>query len=230
MQPDWSGAALADRLGVSTRTVRTDVNRLRHIGYPIDARRRGRGRLSPAVRAAVLPPLVLDDDEAVAVVVGLRTAATGGVAGIEESSVRALAKLEQVLPSHLRHRVAALHDATVAVPAGSVRVDAGIITTIAAAVRASERVHFDYTDHGGSGSVRVVEPHRLVFLAGRWYLLGWDVHRDGWRTFRVDRMRPHRTPGARFTPRVLAEADAAALVQRGADTRRGSTERGWWCT
>ena len=85
-------------------------------------------------------------------------------------------------------------------------------------MRASERVHFDYTDHGGSGSVRVVEPHRLVFLAGRWYLLGWDVHRDGWRTFRVDRMRPHRTPGARFTPRVLAEADAAALVQRGADT------------
>ena len=158
---DWTGADLAERLGVTARTVRADVGKLRDLGYPVEAAPGVQGgyRLGAG---AQLPPLLLDDDEAVAVAVGLRTAT--GVAGIGETSVRALAKLEQVLPSRLRHRVHALQAATVAVPATGPTVDADVLTAIASAIRAGERLRFDYTGHDRTPSRRDVEPHRLVSL------------------------------------------------------------------
>jgi predicted DNA-binding transcriptional regulator YafY len=208
---DWTGGDLAERLGVSTRTVRSDVGKLRDLGYPVEA--------SPGVQGgyrlgagAQLPPLLLDDDEAVAVAVGLRTAT--GVAGIGETSVRALAKLEQVLPSRLRHRVQALQAATVSVPGTGPVVDADVLTAIAAAIRAGERLRFGYTSHGRAASRRDVEPHRLVGLNRRWYLVAWDTGRAGWRTFRVDRMTPKVPTGPRFTPREPPEGDVAQFVQR----------------
>jgi predicted DNA-binding transcriptional regulator YafY len=158
-----------------------------------------------------LPPLLLDDDEAVAVAVGLRTAAGGGVAGIEETSVRALVKLEQVLPSRLRHRVRALSAATVAVGGAGPRVDAEVLTAIAAAVRDRERLRFDYSSR--EDSRRQVEPHRLVAWGRRWYLVAWDNDRDAWRTFRVDRMRLKVPNGPRFVARDLPE-DVADFVRR----------------
>jgi predicted DNA-binding transcriptional regulator YafY len=212
---DWTGAELAERLGVSTRTIRSDIDKLRSLGYPVHA--------SPGVAGgyrlgagAALPPLLLDDDEAVAVAVGLRTAAGGTVSGIEETSVRALAKLEQVLPSRLRHRVDAMQAATVTVPGTGPTVDAAVLTAIAAAIRANERLRFDYASHRGSASRRDVEPHRLVSWGHRWYLVAWDNDRDDWRTFRVDRLSPRTPTGPRFTPRELPGGDASVYVQRGA--------------
>ena len=212
---DWTGAELAERLDVTTRTVRSDIDKLRTLGYPVDA--------SPGVAGgyrlgagAKLPPLLLDDDEAVAVAVGLRTAAAGTVAGIEETSVRALAKLEQVLPSRLRHRVRSLQTATVAIPGTGPAVDADVLTAIASAIRGNERLRFDYTGHQRSASRRDVEPHRLVSWGRRWYLVAWDTGRDDWRTFRVDRMTPRVPNGPRFTPREPPEGDVAQFVQRNA--------------
>ena len=211
----WSGAELADELGVTTRTVRNDVQRLRDLGYPVPA--------SPGVgggyrlgAGAALPPLLLDDEEAVAVAVGLRTAAGGGVTDIQETSIRALAKLEQVLPSRLRHRVQALQAATVEVPApGRPTVDAAVLTALAAACRDHQRLRFDYRDHDGSASVRSVEPHRLVHDRGRWYLVAWDSDRADWRTFRADRIQPRIPTGPRFVPRVPPGGDVVTYLQRG---------------
>jgi predicted DNA-binding transcriptional regulator YafY len=236
---DWGAAELAGRLGVSTRTLRTDVERLRGLGYPVEARSGVAGgyRLGAG---GELPPLLLDDDEAVAVAVGLRMAAAGGVAGIEETSVRALVKLEQVLPGRLRHRVRAVAGATVAVGGGGPRVDAEVLTAVAAAIRDRERLRFDYAGGSGGGvwgseprgddgdanesasegqpaglvPPRVVEPHRLVAWGRRWYLVAWDNGREGWRTFRVDRMTVRTPNGARFTPRELPEEDVAEFVRR----------------
>jgi predicted DNA-binding transcriptional regulator YafY len=210
---DWAGADLAGRLGVTARTVRSDIGKLRELGYPVEAAPGVQGgyRLGAG---AQLPPLLLDDDEAVAVAVGLRTVA--GVAGIGETSVRALAKLEQVLPSRLRHRVRALQTATVAVPGTGPAVDADVLTAIAAAIRASERLRFDYTSHQRTPSRRDVEPHRLVSWGRRWYLVAWDTARDDWRTFRVDRMTPKVPNGPRFAPREPPEGDVAQFVQRSA--------------
>jgi predicted DNA-binding transcriptional regulator YafY len=212
---DWSGAELADDLGVTTRTVRNDVQRLRDLGYPVHA--------SPGVgggyrlgAGAALPPLLLDDEEAVAVAVGLRTAAGGGVTDIQETSIRALAKLEQVLPSRLRHRLQALQAATVEVPApGRPTVDAAVLTALAAACRDHQRLRFDYRDHDGSASVRSVEPHRLVHDRGRWYLVAWDSDRADWRTFRADRIQPRIPTGPRFVPRVPPGGDVVTYLQRG---------------
>jgi len=211
---DWSGAELADRLGVSARTVRRDVERLRSLGYPVHATSGVAGGYRLGAGAA-LPPLLLDDDEVVAVAVGLRTAAGGSVAGIQETSVRALAKLEQVLPSRLRYRVNALWTSTVPVPGDGPTVDAKVLTAIAGACRDHQRLRFDYRDHSGSASVRTVEPHRLVCWGRRWYLLAWDTDRRGWRTFRVDRVEPRTPTGPRFTPRDLPDDDVAAHVTRG---------------
>jgi predicted DNA-binding transcriptional regulator YafY len=232
---DWSGADLAERLGVSTRTLRTDVERLRGLGYPVEARPGVAGgyRLGSG---GEMPPLLLDDEEAVAVAVGLRSAAAGGIAGIEETSVRALVKLEQVLPSRLRHRVRALAGATVAVGGGGDRVDAEVLTAIAAAVRDREGLRFDYaggsaggawgsraegTDQPAEGSgveelqpSRAAEPHRLVAWGRRWYLVAWDNGREAWRTFRVDRIRLKTPNGPRFIPRELPEEDVAEFVRR----------------
>jgi predicted DNA-binding transcriptional regulator YafY len=212
---DWSGAELADRLGVSARTVRRDVERLRSLGYPVHATSGVAGGYRLGAGAA-LPPLLLDDDEAVAVAVGLRTAAGGSVAGIQETSIRALVKLEQVLPSRLRHRVNALWTSTVPVSGGDgPTVDPEVLTAIAGACRDHQRLRFDYRDHSGSASVRTVEPHRLVCWGRRWYLLAWDPDRRDWRTFRVDRIQPRIPAGPRFTPHHLPDGEVAARVMRG---------------
>ncbi|GII62887.1 DNA-binding transcriptional regulator [Sphaerisporangium krabiense] len=214
---DWTGADLAGRLEVSERTVRRDVDRLRELGYPVNATRGTDGGYRLGAGSA-MPPLLLDDEEAVAVAVGLRTAAGGAVAGIEETSVRALAKLEQVLPSRLRHRVNALQTYTEPVPPdrpGPV-VDPGVLSTLAAACRDRERLRFDYAAHDGTTGVRTVEPHRLVSWGRRWYLVAWDADREDWRSFRVDRLSPRTPTGPRFPPRDPPEGGAAAHVARGA--------------
>ncbi len=214
---DWSGPQLADRLGVTTRTVRKDMERLRGLGYPVDAAPGVTGGYRLGLGAA-LPPLLLDDEEAVAVAIGLRTAAAGTVAGIEDSSVRALAKLEPLLPSRLRRRVGTLASTMVALPGSGPSVDADVLTAIAAACRDHERLRFDYETHGGHDSVRVVEPHRLVNAGRRWYLLAWDIDRRDWRTFRVDRMGLRPPAGPRFTPRDITEAEVTERVAFGLAT------------
>jgi predicted DNA-binding transcriptional regulator YafY len=213
-QADWSGQELADRLGVSTRTVRNDIDRLRSLGYPVHASS-GVGGGYRLGAGAALPPLLLDDDEAVAVAVGLRTAAAGSVTGIQETSVRALAKLEQVLPSRLRHRVDALQAATVEIPAPGPTVDPEVLTVIAGACRDHQRLRFDYRGHDGSETTRTVEPHRLVHDRGRWYLVAWDADRTDWRTFRADRIRPRTPTGPRFAPREPPGGDVVTYLLRG---------------
>jgi predicted DNA-binding transcriptional regulator YafY len=214
-QPDWTGAALAARLGVTTRTVRRDVERLRDLGYPVHATPGTAGGYRLGAGAA-LPPLLLEDDEAVAVAVGLQTGARGVVAGIEESSLRALTKLEQVLPPRLRQRVRALRAHTVTVPLDRPvpAVDPEVLTAVAGACRDHQCLRFDYRDHEGTRNRRFVEPHTLVCWGRRWYLLAWDLDRRDWRTFRVDRMELRPPAGPRFTPRELPEADPAAYVSR----------------
>lgn len=212
---EWTGTELATRLEVSTRTVRQDVDRLRNLGYPVHATRGNIGgyRLGAG---AVMPPLLLDDEEAVAVAVGLRTAAVGSVSGIEETSLRALAKLEQVLPSRLRRRVSALQNFTVSVPLASnaPTVEAEALSTIVAAARDHERLRFEYESHGAQVSHREVEPYRLVNWGRRWYLVAWDIERRDWRTFRVDRTRLKTPNGPRFTPRELPTDDIASYVSQ----------------
>jgi predicted DNA-binding transcriptional regulator YafY len=213
---DWTGTELATRLGVTTRTIRHDVDRLRGLGYPVDARPGVAGGYRLGTGGA-LPPLLLDDEEAVAVAVGLRTAASGSIAGIEETSVRVLAKLQQVLPARLRHRVSAFQSATLPVPSRAPRVDPDVLTMIASACRDHERLRFDYQAHSGKASRRDVEPYRLVNDRQRWYLVAWDTDRDAWRTFRVDRIEPRTPTGPRFTPRSLPpDREIAAQVARGA--------------
>src|SRR5690349_22043257 len=199
---DWTSAELATRLGVTTRTIRNDVGRLRELGYPVDARPGVAGGYRLGTGGA-LPPLLLDDEEAVAVAIGLRTAASGPVAGIEETSVRALAKLQQVLPSRLRHKVSAFQSYALPVPSVGPQADPDVLTVIAGACRAHERLRFDYEAHSGAASRRTVEPYRLVSSLQRWYLFAWDVDKADWRTFRVDRMRPKTPTGPRFTARDL---------------------------
>ncbi|GIF95979.1 helix-turn-helix transcriptional regulator [Catellatospora citrea] len=216
---EWSGTELAGRLDVSTRTVRNDVERLRNLGYPVHATRGAVGgyRLGAG---ANLPPLLLDDDEAVAVAVGLRTAAAGSIAGVEDTSLRALAKVEQVLPVRLRRRVNALQTYTVAVPAQrrGPEVDPQVLTTLAAACRDHERIRFDYRAHDGTATRRDAEPYRLVNWGRKWYLVAYDVERGDWRTFRVDRIEPRTPGGPRFAPRPLPAEDLAAYVSRGVST------------
>ncbi|MEU7607875.1 YafY family protein [Micromonospora sp. NPDC049204] len=211
---EWSGPELAERLAVTTRTVRTDVERLRVLGYQIESHPGVAGGYRLGAGSA-LPPLLLDDDEAVAVAVGLRAAAGGSVTGIEETSLRALAKLEQSLPSRLRHRVDALRAATVSAAGGGPTVDADTLTAVSTAVHRAERLRFDYAGHDGTATVRDVEPYRLVYTGRRWYLLGWDTDRADWRTFRADRIRPRVPTGPRFTPREPPGGDAVAHVLRG---------------
>jgi predicted DNA-binding transcriptional regulator YafY len=211
----WSGTALAERLEVSPRTLRRDVDRLRQLGYPVDASRGTAGGYQLQAGAA-LPPLLLDDDEAVAIAVGLRSAAGGAVAGIEDASVSALGKLVQVMPPRLRRRVEALQMSTVGggFPSGPV-VDATTLTVLAQACRDDERVRFSYTPREGEGSERFAEPHRLVSLGRRWYLVAYDLDRGDWRSFRVDRISAPTATGARFRQRDLPAADAAAFVKSG---------------
>jgi predicted DNA-binding transcriptional regulator YafY len=224
---DWPGDALADRLGVSPRTVRRDVDRLRGLGYPVRATKGPDGgyRLDAG---ADLPPLLFDDEQAVAVAVALQTA-TESVAGIEEAALRALATVRQVMPARLRQRIDALHVTAVDRSGGRPRprVDAERLIAVGTAVRAREVLRFDYLRPGspdadsgpGSGPggavpapPRRVEPHHLVTWGDRWYLVGWDLERDDWRTFRVDRLTPRTPTGPRFTPRQLPVPDVADYI------------------
>jgi predicted DNA-binding transcriptional regulator YafY len=215
---EWSGADLAERLGVTARTVRRDVDRLRGLGYPVHAAP-GTGGGYQLGAGASLPPLLLEDDEAVAVAVGLRTAAGGGIEGVGETSVRALAKLEQVLPDRLRRRVGALTAYTVPMlRTPETAVDPAVLTELAHACRDSERLRFEYRDHNGSATRRTAEPHRLVCTERRWYLVAWDVDRSDWRTFRVDRIVPKPPHGPRFVPREPPAEDLAAYVSQGVST------------
>ncbi|GLW12761.1 DNA-binding transcriptional regulator [Microtetraspora sp. NBRC 13810] len=210
---DWPGAELAARLGVTPRTIRRDVERLRGLGYPVHASAGVTGYRLGA--GSELPPLLLDDEEAVAVAVGLRTAAGGTVTGIAESSVRALAKLERVLPARLRHRVRALGSMTVPLPAAGPAVPPETLTAIAGACRDHESLRFDYRAHDGGRSTRLVEPYRLVATGRRWYLVAYDPAKPGWRTFRLDRLSLRTPNGPRFTPREPPGPDLAAYVSRG---------------
>lgn len=209
---DWSGAELARRLEVTTRTVRNDIERLRILGYQVHSSTgiTGGYRLVPGSKVV---PLVLDDDEAVAVGVGMAAAAAGSVSGIEESSLSAMTKLEQILPVRLRHRVDAVRRATVSAVGAGPTVDAGTLTAVAAACRDHEQLRFNYRSRDNEDTVRQVEPHRLVYTGRRWYLLAWDLDRGDWRTFRADRVRPRGPTGLRFTPRDPPD-DASRYVLR----------------
>lgn len=217
----WPGAELADRLGVSVRTLRRDVDRLRDLGYPVEAQRGVDGGYQLAAGAA-LPPLVIDDEEAVALAVGLQTAAQGSVEGIAESSVRVLAKVVQVMPARLRRQVEALRAMTVPTGwggASGTEVDAPVLTAIALACRDCERLRFAYTSAAGERTEREAEPYRLVRLGRRWYLVAYDLTRHDWRNFRVDRLSGLDVTGTRFRPRELPAADAAEFVRFAVDER-----------
>ncbi|MFI5983947.1 helix-turn-helix transcriptional regulator [Streptomyces sp. NPDC051555] len=219
---EWPGSELAGRLGVSSRTIRRDIDRLRDLGYPVEATLGAEGGYR-LVAGAAMPPLVLDDEEAVAIAVGLRAGAGHAIEGVEEASVRALAKLEQVLPSRLRHRVSSLQSATVALTRGDgASIDPRTLTTIASATAGQERLRFAYRAADGAGTRRLVEPNRLVSTGRRWYLVAFDLDRDDWRTFRVDRVSEPFPTGARFAPRELP-MDAVAFVERGLRHGPGET-------
>ena len=212
-RPSWSGSELAERLGVSGRTIRNDIDRLRTLGYPVDATRGTTGAYQLGV-GAKLPPLLLDDEEAVAVAIGLRAAT--GISGIRDSSARALSKLEQTLPHRLRRQVAAIHEATSQAPQNTSsnvedpEVDAAVLAQIASAVRDREWFRFTYT----SGSEELVEPYRLVSWMRRWYLVGRDPQAGTWATFRVDWISPHMRTGRVFVPVPLPGQDYTSFVLR----------------
>lgn len=218
---DWSGAELAERLEVTQRTVRRDIERLRRLGYPVT----GRAGVAGGYRlraGASLPPLLLDDEEAVAIAVGLRTAVGGGVAGIGETSVRALSKLEALLPERVRRRVHAVGAATVPYRPAGPAADPETLLTIATACRDHERLRFQYRSHDGDASRRVVEPQGLVHTGRRWYLVAWDTARADWRTFRVDRIAARPRADRRFEPRDPPQSDLATWVARGVSSARDS--------
>jgi predicted DNA-binding transcriptional regulator YafY len=209
----WSGPGLCERLEVTPRTLRRDVDRLRRLGYPVNSTS-GAGGGYQLSAGSTLPPLQLDDDEAVAVAVGLRTAASGTVTGIEEASLRALAKLQQVLPRRLNNRVTALHTFILPLAGSGPSVDSESLAIIASACRDCESLRFSYRSQEGEVSRRHAEPHRLVHTGRRWYLAAWDKNREDWRTFRIDRIEGHPKTGPRFTPREPPEGDFAAYVSR----------------
>jgi predicted DNA-binding transcriptional regulator YafY len=207
----WTSGALAAELGVTDRSVRRDVERLRALGYPVHATAGVGGgyRLGAGTR---LPPLLLDDEEAIATAVSLRMASGGTVAGSGEAALRALAKLDQVMPPRLRAEVRAVHGATETLVDPGVEIDADLLVTLARACRDEVRVRFRYPRRGGGEGERTVEPVRMVATGRRWYLMAWDVDRDGWRTFRLDRMREAAATTWRFRPRE--HPDPVAYVQR----------------
>ena len=209
-RPRWNAVELAERQGVTERTIRRDVSRLRDLGYPVLAEPGRTGGYQLGAGGA-LPPLLLSDDEAVAVALGLRAAASGAVVGAEEAAVAALAKLEQVLPARLRERVLALNSATVLVYSGAApTVESDVLLTLAQGCRRSERVRFGYTDGAGRQTDRRVEPYGLVNADRRWYLVALDLDRADWRTFRLDRMLSPTLTGHRFVR--TSEPDTAAMV------------------
>nr|WP_276600430.1 YafY family protein [Nannocystis sp. ILAH1] len=207
---EWPGDELAERLEVDVRTIRRDVDRLRELGYAIEASSGPGGgyRLGPGTRT---PPLLLDDDEALAVAVAL--GAAGTVANLQAVALRVLAKLDQLLPSRLRRRLGALAGVTLSLLDRGTAVDLGVLTTIAAACRDEVELRFEYGDRQGQSTTRQVQPLRLVHTGRVWYLVAWDQGRESFRTFRVDRVAPKLARGARFSPRELPE-DVATYVSR----------------
>jgi predicted DNA-binding transcriptional regulator YafY len=209
----WTGADLCARLEITPRTLRRDVDRLRSLGYPVHSNSGTAGGYQLGA-GATLPPLLLEDDEAVAVAVGLRTAATASVTGLEEASVRALLKLEQVLPARLARRVTAMHSIIVPLASKAATVDAKLLASIATACRDHDRLRFAYRGRSAEATSRAIEPHNLVHTGRRWYLVAWDIGRRDWRTFRVDRIEPPLATSTRFTPRKLPAEDLAAYVSK----------------
>ncbi|MEU9225860.1 YafY family protein [Streptomyces massasporeus] len=211
---EWPGGELSERLGVSRRTVRRDIDRLRELGYPVQATKGADGGYR-LVAGKAMPPLVLDDEEAVAIAVGLRAGAGHAVEGLDEASVRALAKLEQVLPGRLRHRVTTLQAATTPWTSGDgPSIAPETLTVMASTVAGHERLRFAYRAADGTESRRLTEPYRLVSTGRRWYLVAYDIDRDDWRTFRVDRVGEPFATGARFVPRELPTGNAAEYLRR----------------
>ena len=209
----WPGAALSEELGVDARTVRRDVDRLRELGYPVEASS-GVGGGYALGRGADLPPLVLDDEEAVALAIALR-AAGATVGGIEATSLQLLGKLDQLMPTRLRRRATALHAVTMSLRGGMPPlVDAGLLSDIATACRDARVLRFGYRSHAGDGSQRHVQPTRLANYGRRWYLIAWDIDRSDWRSFRVDRMDKARATGDGFVPRPVP-AEVATRLERG---------------
>ncbi|WP_265445550.1 helix-turn-helix transcriptional regulator [Flexivirga meconopsidis] len=205
-QAVWTGPELADRLGVTTRSVRRDMERLRELGYPVQASRGlGGGYQLGAGRA--LPPLLLDQDEAVAVAVCLRLAAGGTVAGVGEAAIRTMTKLDQVMPANIRAQVTAVQEATVTVEYQAVTVDADDLLVLARAIRESHQARFEYVARTGAATSRRIEPYRLVATGRRWYLMAFDLDRDDWRSFRLDRMTQVRASTFGFTPREAPDAE-----------------------
>ena len=211
----WPGAELSERLEVSPRTLRRDIDRLRELGYTVDAVRGVSGGYQLRAGGS-LPPLLLEDEEAVAIAVGLRTAASGAVSGMEETSVQALTKVIALMPPRLRRQMDALRSQTENFVWGDgPTVDATVLTTLAQACRDDEPVTFGYTARDAEPTDRRVEPHRLVSLGRRWYLVAYDRDRQDWRSFRVDRISAPATTGQRFRPRELPAEDALSFVQAG---------------
>lgn len=215
---NWSGEELRNRLEVSERTLRRDIDRLRELGYPVAATTGPAGGYQLEAGTEI-PPLLLDDDEAVAIAMGLLTAAGGTITGIEETSLRALAKLEKVLPPRIRKRVQLMQTAVVPLVRAWVTIDADILTTVAMACRDRERLRFDYVTREGERSERHVEPHQVVTLSQRWYLLAYDRDREDWRTFRLDRVENPRATRMTFTPRPLPGGDPIEFVMRSLSSR-----------
>ncbi|MFJ5777883.1 helix-turn-helix transcriptional regulator [Streptomyces sp. NPDC093094] len=221
---EWPGGELADRLGVSRRTVRRDIDRLRELGYPVQATKGSEGGYR-LVAGKAMPPLLLDDEEAVAIAVGLRAGAGHAVEGVDEASVRALAKLEQVLPARLRHRVTTLQAATTQLTSGDgPSIAPETLIVMASTVAGHERLRFAYRAKDGTGSRRLTEPYRLVSTGRRWYLVAYDLDRADWRTFRVDRVSEPFATGARFAPRQLPDGSATEYLRRSIGRRQETYE------
>lgn len=212
----WTGSELADRLGVTTRTLRRDVDRIRSLGYRVDATAGVAGgyRLGPGSQ---MPPMLLDDDDAVAIAIGLRMAAGATIEGIDEGAVSTMAKLEQVVPDRVRRRIAALHHSIETIQWQHPEValiDGDALVVVAQACRDREEMRFDYSDRAGTATTRLVQPYQLVTVGRRWYLVAWDLRRNDWRTFRVDRIARVALAGGRFVPRELPADSAADFVAR----------------
>ena len=211
----WPGSELSDRLEVSPRTLRRDIDRLRELGYSVDAVRGVAGGYQLRAGGS-LPPLLLEDEEAVAIAVGLQTAANGSISGMEDSSVQALTKVIGLMPPRLRRQMDAIRSQTENLPwRGGPELDASLLATLAQACRDDEPIKFTYTARESEPTDRWVEPHRLVTLGRRWYLVAYDRDRQDWRSFRVDRISDPRTTGQRFRPRELPAEDALSFVQAG---------------
>ncbi|WP_228551717.1 helix-turn-helix transcriptional regulator [Mumia zhuanghuii] len=219
----WTGPELAGRLDVSERTLRRDVDRLRVLGYPVDATRGAAGGYQLQAGAS-LPPLLVADDEAVAIAVGLQASAGTGASAFDDAAVRALSKIVQVMPPRLRRRVKALQDYTDRGPMYGPSIDAVLLSVLAQTCRDDERLELVYHRADGERTRRTVEPHRLVSRGRRWYLVAYDLQRGDWRSFRVDRMSEPRATGVRFRQRELPAPDAATFVSEKIAALRPTTD------